>query len=209
MNNNNALCLALCLALSASVTTTAVAEPTAYTRYADFSAATPVPVKTLDFDTMTPGTTIARAGTTGDITFEYDFGGIPMKIAHLYATTSKPNFLGTSDGGMFHDGDNFTLVFRAGHAIGLFFITADPIFDGDLTLTAGGTTASLSAASIEKTLPDGSKVYFLGIVDSKGSFTRANVAAIPGGFFLFNVDDIVTAPSQDVATTASIDHERP
>lgn len=207
MNNKNPLGLwSLALFLIGHCVNVA-AEPMSYTRYTDFVSAAPTPIATLDFDELDPGTTIDQASTTSDITFEYDFGGIPMKIAHVYATTSTPNFLGTSDGGMFHDGDDFSLSFPAGHAIGLFFITADPLFDGDLTLTANGITAKLTTANIEKTLPDGSSVYFLGIVDNKDVFTKANIVALAGGFFLFNIDDIVTAPTKSINTTASVDHE--
>lgn len=207
MNNKRPVRLLPLHLLLIGFCTSVLAEPTAFTRYAEFLSSAPGPVSTLNFDELEPGTTIAEASTTSDITFEYDFGGIPMKIAHLYATTSTPNFLGTSDGGMFHDGDDFSMSFPAGHAIGLFFITADPMFDGDLTLTASGATASLTTASIERTLPDGSSVYFLGIVDREASFTRAHIVALAGGFFLFNVDDIVTAPTKNLSTTARVEHE--
>jgi len=207
MQIKKAVVLSVCSLISCFFCANGFAEPVAFTRFADFVSASPVPVSKLDFDHLEPGTTIAKASSAGGITFEYDFGGIPMKIAHLYATTSTPNFLGTGDGGMFHDGDDFSLSFPEGHAIGLFFITADPMFDGDLTLTAGGTTASLSTANMEKRLPDGSSVYFLGIVDRDASLSRADIVALAGGFFLFNVDDIVTAPAP--TTTAKVEFEQP
>ncbi len=128
-----------------------------------------------------------------------------MKIAHLYATTSAPNFLGTNDGGVFHDGDDFTLSFLPGNAVGLHFISADPLIDGDLTVTAGGVTASLDVDDVQETLPDGSRVYFLGIIDDQASFRQAKIVALAGGFFLYNVDDIMTLPA--AATQASNSNE--
>jgi len=173
---------------------------------AEFTAALPTAPQVLDFDHMAPGTTIADAATTGGITFSYDFEGLAMKVAHLYATTSSPNFLGTVDGGMFHDGDDFTLTFEPGNAIGLFFISADPLVDGDIRITAGGATASLVAKQVQETLPDGSRVYFLGVVDTDAPLTQARVEALPGGFFLYNVDDIITAPvdSPSVASNKAV-----
>jgi hypothetical protein len=147
---------------------------------------------------------IEDSSTADGITFSYDFEGLPMTINHLYATTSAPNFLGTVDGGMFHDGDDFNLDFRPGSAIGLFFISADPLLDGDITLSAGGATASLIAEDVQYTLPDGSKVFFIGIVDAQTHFSTARVEALAGGFFLYNVDDIITAPAEAATLTSVI-----
>jgi len=170
------------------------AEPVVFSDQARFTAALPTTPRVLDFDRMTAGTTIADAASAGGIKFSYDFEGLAMKVAHLYATTSSPNFLGTGDGGMFHDGDDFTLTFEPGSAIGLFFISADPLVDGDIKVMAGGVTAELAAQQVQETLPDGSRVYFLGVVDTQQPITQARVEALAGGFFLYNVDDIVTAP---------------
>ena len=176
------------------------AEPAAYNALNEFSAALPNAPKVLNFDGLAAGTTIEDASSAEGIRFEYDFGGFPMKIAQLYATTSAPNFLGTSDGGMFHDGDHFRLSFPPGNAIGLFFISADPLIDGDITITAGSATASLSAQDVHATLADGSRVYFLGIVDTRNALTSVSVEALEGGFFLYNVDDIITSPIRETVT---------
>jgi hypothetical protein len=178
----------------------AKAEPIAYSGFSEFTAALPTEPTVLDFDRMPAGMTIEDAASAGGITFQYDFNGLPMKVAQLYATTSAPNFLGTSDGGIFHDGDNFTLTFLPGSAIGLFFISADPLLDGDLTITVGSVTASLVADDVHTTLTDGSRVYFLGIVDDREGFTSVSVEALAGGFFLYNVDDIITAPFRETVT---------
>lgn len=171
------------------------AEPKTYSSQAEFAAALPAEPSILDFDGLDAGATIADTSTAEGITFNYDFQGLRMKIAHLYATTSAPNFLGTNDGGVFHDGDDFSLSFMPGSAVGLHFISADPLIDGDLTITAAGVTASLVADDVQATLPDGSRVYFLGIIDDQAPFEQASIVALAGGFFLYNVDDIMTMPT--------------
>ena len=194
MKNIKPLVTGLCIVLSMVTGGAARAEPVTYSGLAEFTAALPTAPTILDFDHMPAGMTIEDAGSAGGITFEYDFDGLPMKVAQLYATTSTPNFLGTGDGGMFHDGDNFRLLFSPGSAIGLFFISADPLLDGDISVTAGRVTAKLVAEDVQATLTDGSRVYFLGIIDDQAALTSASVEALPGGFFLYNVDDIITAP---------------
>jgi hypothetical protein len=187
--------LGTCAIVASAIFNVVSAEPTAYSSQAEFSAALTSAPTVLDFDHLAAGTTIDADGTAGGITFSYNFNGMPMKVTHLYATTSAPNFLGTGDGGMLHDGDDFTMSFAPATAVGLFFITADPLLDGDITVSAGGVTAVLRADDVQETLPDGSKVYFLGIVDNGGAFSSASVEALAGGFFLYNVDDITTAPA--------------
>lgn len=188
------LIIGACAVIAAAQCGSLSAEPIAYADQYEFSAALPNAPRVLDFDQMAAGTTIADAASAGGIKFSYDFEGLAMKVAHLYATTSSPNFLGTGDGGMFHDGDDFTLTFEPGSAIGLYFISADPLVDGDIKVIAGGAIASLEAGRVQETLPDGSRVYFLGVVDTDAPMTQARVEALAGGFFLYNVDDIVTAP---------------
>ena len=183
-----------CAAIAAIQLTSASADPRVFADQQAFSAALPSTPRILDFDRMPAGTTIADTTVAEGIQFSYDFEGLDMKVAHLYATTSSPNFLGTGDGGMFHDGDHFTLKFEPGSAIGIHFISADPLVDGDIKVFAGGAIASLEARQVQETLPDGSRVYFLGIVDTSAPITQARIEALAGGFFLYNVDDIITAP---------------
>ncbi|MBT77210.1 MAG: hypothetical protein QF789_05755 [Gammaproteobacteria bacterium] len=184
------------------------AEPVTYSGLAAFIDALPTEPSILDFDLMPTGMTIEDSESAGGITFKYDFDGLPMKVAHLYATTSAPNFLGTGDSGMFHDGDNFILSFPPGHGIGLFFISADPLLDGDISVTAGSVTAELIAENIHATLADGSRVYFVGIIDAQTAMTSAYIEALEGGFFLYNVDDIITAPLSETLAADS-DPDKP
>lgn len=196
----NFLVAGTCAAIAIIFSSAANADPVTYSGLAEFNAALPSEPSILDFDRMSAGMTIEDSGSAGGIKFEYDFDGPTMTIAHLYATTSAPNFLGTGDGGMFHDGDDFRLSFPPGSAIGLFFISADPLLDGDISITVGGVTAELDADRIHATLADGSRVYFLGLVDDQVAFTSASIEALAGGFFLYNVDDIITAPIGDTVT---------
>ncbi len=203
MKKTISLMAGICAVIGLAANEPLQAEPAAYSALANFAAALPTEPRVLDFDRMPSGMTIENAASADGITFQYDFDGLAMKVSHLYATTSAPNFLGTVDGGMFHDGDDFTLAFPPGRAIGLFFISADPLLDGDITVSAAGKTAALVAEDVHAILSDGSRVYFLGIVDEQGAFTNARVHALPGGFFLYNVDDIMTAPLHDSAVAAA------
>jgi hypothetical protein len=150
---------------------------------------------TLNFDSETAGSLIASGSSVGDTTFTYNFGGPQLLISDVYATTSGANFLGTDDGNAaLQDGDDFAMSFAARSAVGMYLISADPLFDGDIQLTTGTSTASLVAANIQQTLFDGSNVFFLGLIDNSSTFTSAALSTHgPGGAFLYNVDDIVLA----------------
>ena len=101
-----------------------------------------------------------------------------------------------NDGNIFQSGDDFSLGFAAARAVGMYFISADTLFNGDITLSAGGATSSLVVADVQSfpSITDGT-VYFLGLVDDTGNFSTASIGSFcsPCGSFLFNIDDIVTA----------------
>lgn len=190
------------------------AAPVAYTDVADFLAALPGPAATAGFDGLASGTVIPSGGSAGGITFTYDFGGLDLLVTDGTAaggggpfdTTSPPNFLGTSDADLLIDGDDLALGFAPANAVGLFIITAElpgsTLFDDDLRLGASGGTAFLDVDAVQETLPDGSLVFFLGVIDPAASFTTANLdnCAVCGGFFTYNVDDVVTAVPEPDAT---------
>ena len=173
------------------------AAPMIYTDRSSFDTAIfGMTASTLNFDSETAGTLIGDGDTLGGITFSYTTlagFGVTMKIVDAADTTSPANSLGTDDGDVFQGGDEFDLGFSPVNAIGMYFITSpDLIEDGDLTLSVGLTTANLAAGDLQDTLADGGQVYFLGIVDAMSTFSMASVSG-SGPFFLFNVDDIVTA----------------
>jgi hypothetical protein len=214
MRTSAMLTLAAMLAMGA---TSASAVPMAYTQSADFFAAIGGNYQVLSFDSVPTGTVIAPGDTVGGVRFDYDFGsftsgpnaGQPIRMVVTdgnqyggsgpYDTTSPPNFLGTNDSDIFVDGDEFTLTFSPRTAIGMFFMTADVLFDDDIWLEAVGATASLVAADVDSTLPSGDSVYFLGIIDPTSSFSTADVRNVGGGYFFYNVDDIVLAPIPSTA----------
>lgn len=157
---------------------------------------------TLDFESPAPGTPIPSGGALSGISFNYNFGAIQLKVSNIYDTTSGTNFLGTNDGSdLLQDGDDFSMSFTARTAIGLYLISSDVLFDGDFTLTVGGTTASLVAADVQQTLPDlVSNVYFLGLIADSSTFTSAVLETHGGGgAFTYNVDDIITATASSTA----------
>lgn len=149
--------------------------------------------QTVDFESLAAGTVIDSGTGVGGVAFHYDFGGVRLQVGSTYPTTSGDRYLGTDDGGVLQDGDDIRLTFGPTRAIGLYVISADTLFDGDITLTTGGTSALLRAdtVGVQQTLPDGSKVYFLGLIDDSGSFGSVLLGTIGLGAFFYNVDDIV------------------
>jgi hypothetical protein len=168
-----------------------------YTSRSAFLAALPGPANTINFDAVPSGTTIASGTGTGGITVTYNFGGVLLKVTGAYPTVSGANALGSTDADVLQDGDNLTATFANRNAIGLEIITKEALQNGDLTLSAGGQTATLSAGAIVQTLTDGSNVYFLGVIRPATAFTTATLTTVGGGYFLYNVDDITTAVTQD------------
>lgn len=178
----------------------AQAAPNSFTDRAAYDAAVGglanVSTTTLDFDSLTAGDLIVSGATLGGIAFTYSFGGPSLQVTNGAATTSGSNFLGTNDGGMLQDGDDISLGFAARNAVGLYVMSRDTLFDNDFRLAAGTFSAGLSTAKLQRTLADGTSVYFLGIVDSMATFTSASLTTSHDGavgYFLWNADDIVTA----------------
>lgn len=161
------------------------------------------------YDTYGPGLTVGDGESLAGLTYTYGTSGndlagsgVSLQVSSGFGTTSTANYLGTSDGGLFQSGDGFSLSFRPAKAVGMYFLSNDALFDGDITLSAGTVTASLVVADEQPFgLPDG-RVYFLGLIDDAGSFTHAEIGSFcaPCGSFLFNIDDVVTAPVPVPAT---------
>jgi hypothetical protein len=178
------------------------ATPTAYTQRAVFDAALSGTPAILDFDSATANALIPSGGALDGITFAYAFGGVSLKVAtepdSSYSTTSSAQFLGTDDADILQDGDSLTLSFGPARAIGLYVISNDALADNDLSLSAGGVTVNLIAADVQGApLGDGSTVHFLGLVDTAATFTSATLNTAGNGAFLFNLDDLISAPDHD------------
>jgi hypothetical protein len=165
----------------------------------------PGPAANLDFDGMAGGTLIPSGTAFGGITFAYDFGDISMAVTDgdqfggvgPFATTSGRNFLSTDSSDLLLDNDDFNMHFTASSAIGLFVITAETpgvsLFDEDIHLTAGGTTALLDVDAVQQILSDGSLVFFLGLIDHSAAFTVAGLSTPNSSeSFVYDIDDITT-----------------
>ncbi len=173
------------------------AIPMTFTNLASWQAAVGLAESVADFDAEATGV-IASGGSADGITFSYAFaGGEELVVTDAFDTTSAPNFLGTDDFDLLADGNEFSMAFAASNAIGLFILSADVsggfLVDGDISLTAGGGTATLDVSEIEASLASGADVLFLGIVDPDATFATAslttpNVGLIPD--FFYNVDDV-------------------
>lgn len=185
----------------------ALAAPVAYTDRAAFDAATAGMHRTVEnFDALPSGTPITSGDALGGLALTYNLGGVSLAVtdgtafgggALPFATTSPGNFLGTDDGDMLQDGDGFTVQLGAANAFGLYLISADPLWDGDFRLVAGGIGASLWTGDLQAFFPgDGGSAYFLGIVDVDAPLWAATLTTDHDGAtgqFLWNADDLVLA----------------
>lgn len=196
----------------------AQAAATVHTSSVAFFAALPGSATVARFDALPSGHVIASGSAANGITFGHALGDVHLIVTpgslsgsgSSFPTTSAPHFLGTSDLDMLLDGDDLALGFAGSNAVGLFIITAEKpgvsLFDGDIRLTAAGAVAALDVDDVQATLADGSRVFFLGVIDGSSTFAAANVGTFgAGGEFAFNVDDVVTALPEPglVAATGS------
>ena len=172
------------------------AHSQAFTKRSAFTAALPGTASTVNFDAVAAGTKFASGTGTGGLTFSYNYGGVTLKVSSAYPAPSLPHSLGSTDADILQDGDNLTLNFSQRNAIGLSIITIETLQAGDLSLTAGGTTAALFP-SVQQTLSDGAKVYFLGVIEPTVAFSTATLSTVGGGFFFYNIDDVTTATAPD------------
>ena len=179
--------------------TSAQAVTTPYHSEASFLSALGGTGITQNFDSSTAGTIIASGDTLNGATFSYTLSGNPnpsILIDNFFDTTSPDNYLGTDDGsGAFVGGDAFTITFdQTMHAIGLYVISADLIFDNDFTITTN-TGQSVSNIGIsDVTLADG-EAYYIGLIedDFNLGFNSITLSSFTADY-LFNVDDITVTP---------------
>ena len=187
------------------------ADTIAYTNNGDFTANLVDTPQILDFESQTVGTPVSSGDQLGGIAFTYDFSGVSMWVASGWPTTSGSQYLGTNDSDIFQAGDEFTMSFGPSSAIGLYIISADAMYDGDIVLEAmlaNSTWLNVSAqldADVSTDLGDGSYAYFLGLITDIGSITSARLTMPDGveGAFLYNVDDITTASIAAVPAPSS------
>lgn len=179
--------------------TSAQAATTNYYSEADFLSALGGTGITHNFDSGTAGATIADGDTVDGATFSYTLtapGNPSILIDNSFATTSSSNYLGTDDGsGAFVGGDAFTITFdQTMHAIGLYVISADLIFEADFTITTSAGQSVNNSGVPDVSLSDG-QAYFIGLIedDFNLGFDSITLSSLEAEY-LFNVDDITVAP---------------
>ncbi|NOQ63574.1 MAG: hypothetical protein GQ582_03585 [Methyloprofundus sp.] len=189
--------------LACSFCTAAFSAPVTYTNdNAFFTAIAGYSSNTLFFDEKgtDAGDIIADGGELKGISFNYpvlaDFAS--LQVSNNGDTTSGMNFLGTDDGGIFQDGDDLSLGFSATNAIGMYFLSADALVDGDIRISVAGTNVDLVAADLIMTLTDNTSVFFLGLLDENNAFTSMDIVTSydddpESPYFFWNIDDITTA----------------
>jgi hypothetical protein len=156
-------------------------------------------VSTQAFDTTPAGTTTFSDGDSiGQITFNNSIG-FDLIVATGLVTTSSPNYLGVVGDELFHALDQWGLTFASPvFAVGMYFITADELFAGDIVLRTDTDLTASNSAFADVTLGT-DRAYFVGLT-SNTSFDSVRVEYGPDVeaiFFTYNVDDITT-----VATAA-------
>lgn len=177
-------------------------------------------VRSIDFEGIDVGQALpvgSQLQTSGgsaisSVTLEYVIGDgsggtvpSPMKVTDLFDTTSGQNYLGIDDPGNFDQfvaGQIFNLLLGGPfNALGMYFITGDPLLPGDIMLQTDVGTATTNGIA-DSILGDGSLVYFLGVVSPDLTFGRGFVRFGEGadGAFLYNVDDIVIAKVPEPGT---------
>ncbi len=168
-------------------------------------------IRELRFEDSLADDVLPSGSTLNGIRFTYfidDGSGdsMEMKVSNLFDTTSGNKYLGLDDAGnldQFVAGDEFTMnLGRPYRALGMYFVTSDPLFSGDILLETPVETV-LNSELKEDVLADGGIVYFLGLVSPGSAFDTAHIRfdSVAPGTFLFNVDDIVTAAVPEPGTT--------
>jgi hypothetical protein len=180
------------------------AGPIGFNDFASFAGAARAPVTTLDFESIAPDTPIAAGTGLGGIRFDYDLGGVSLKVTDDLAAPSGSNSLGTDDFEQFLDGDTLTLAFDPVGALGLLVIATATLLPGEVVLSAGGGSVSIDPAAPVAALPGDRWVYFLGLVVAGAGFDQALLSSgsLGAGNFAFNLDDISTAAPVSQPRTA-------
>lgn len=126
--------------------------------------------------------------------YQDDYGSSSGVVDSGFDTTSGANYLGLDIGLGFLAGGDFTFTFnQTWHAIGLYVIASDILFDDDAILNIG-TGSVGNIASTTTVLSDGGQATFIGLVDTAG-FTSASLvtyldANFGQGVFEFAIDDL-------------------
>lgn len=183
------------------VAAVAQAALSGHTTQASFNAAVSGygAAQTVDFDAVPVNTTFATGTGTGGLSFSYLIAGpSTLQVSDLFTTTSATHYLGLDNSDTaFYLGGSFTIDFnRTVHAVGLFLVAGADAMAGDMSLSVHGVSVFNSAVA-DHLLSDGSRAYYLGLVESNGGlgFTSATVQMVftPNAFLAVTADDITSA----------------
>ena len=188
------LCTAILVVLFSG---SANAVPLTYTSESNFLSAVSnlgLPgLQTLNFGSISTGTTIPSGTAVNGITFTYDmydlYGEymIVEPFNEIYDTTSPPNYLGLDNpDGAFVGGDMFTMDFdRTLSALRLYVIgSPDDVWADDLELfTSAGSV--FNSNTPDQILGDGGEAFFLGIIETDPNlgFKSAELYSFKYAFF--------------------------
>lgn len=144
--------------------------------------------RTLDFESLDPGTPLPSGSELDGISFGYDLAGARILVIDDAGTTSGTRSLGVDEDLAFIAGDVLDLAFVPARAVGLSVIGSDLLPD-DFELAGGGGAVSNGEPDV---VADGD-AFFLGLVETDPSqaFTSATSTSFTpdGADFVFNLDD--------------------
>ena len=193
LSNFNVFRLAILIPMVVCVSSRcAVAGFITYTSRSAFEAAS-TGVSQIDFEGFSVAN-VPSGSSLGEVSFSYSLGSVNLRVVNSILTTSGTKSLGTDDRDMLQDGDSLDLSFSPRTGVGLYIISRDALFDGDVRLTVSGTPASLVSAASQINLGAGGLAWFLGVQSNDGAtFTSASLTTHGGGgAFYYNLDDIVS-----------------
>lgn len=176
---------------------------TTYTDQLSFLGALPGATHTVTFDAQSAGISLPSGTNIGGMTLNYSISGGPppsaldAMVTNDFLTTSGANYLGLNDPGnynLFIAGDEFSLAFdQAVSAVGMYFVSGDPLFANDISIVTSSGTA-FNGDAVDIAFPDGGLAYYVGLVSDTlfaSASVQFNSAAV--GTFLYSVDDITTS----------------
>lgn len=176
--------------------------------YATAVASLPASAQTQTFDGVPAGTLVPQGAPWQGITYSSNLAGQDLLVSTGLDTVSSPNYLGV-DGraaNAFHSGDEFRFDMQLSLAFGLFVLSREgTVLENDFQLVAAGDSVFNSAAP-ERTLADGTAVYFLGVVDPDG-FTSTQFISFgdpDSPFFTFSIDSVSNAPVPEPSTSLMV-----
>lgn len=159
-----------------------------------------------DFEGQTVGSSIFDGDTINGFELDYLFGDgqVTMQVFNEFSSAFGTQYVGTDDGGLLQDGDDFSVIVEPSNSFGIYFLTKDALLDGDINLSFNGVSVDLVNTDFEQVLADGSFLYFMGVTNNSATDTTAFITTLGDGVFLYNYDDLIRVVNNDVVLLGDV-----